>query len=218
MNEEGLELSVPLGISGAFLRDRVRFTALRDLLKKFNHLGRLVYETEQKLDSINDPEWLSVFERRRKPVELAELEITLKLEADGLEKRLVDFTAERNDLCQEILRLEPHAFDVRRSLVGCYPHFPFAYDGLKRRAEPNPEVKARNAVIDCFLGQTDSGICGELDEAFPKLPDRPARQFPDTWFLRFGITTFVEAYEDERCRPLVHAMISKRRRKRRFPG
>jgi hypothetical protein len=217
MNEEGLELSLPLGVSGAFFHDRGRYTTVRNLLKEFNRLSRLVVETEQKLDSINDPEWLNVFGRWRKPVGLAELEITLNLEADGLEKRLVDFAAKRNDLRQEILKLEPHAFDVRRSLVGCHPYFRFADDELNLLAEPNPEVKARNAVIDCFLAETNLGICGELDEAFPKPSDRPARQFPDTWFLKFDVTTFVEAYNDKRCRPLVHSMISKRRRKRAFP-
>ena len=38
MDEQGLELAVPIGVSGAFLRDRNRFEEIRKLRTELNHL------------------------------------------------------------------------------------------------------------------------------------------------------------------------------------
>ena len=215
MNEFGLELSGLPGVSGAFLRDRKRFNELWNRFREFDQRRRAMSETEKKLAAINDPAWLRLFERRRLHGETEDMETTLRRKAEELETRLAQLAARADKCRQDILSLEPHAFDVRRSLVG--PEFVTSDCRNTRALKRNSNVEARNAVIDCFLNRPDVSICSELDSAFPSSPDGPSPQLPVLWFARFDVKTFQQAYADARCKPLVQSMISKRRRKNRFP-
>jgi hypothetical protein len=211
MNEQGLELAVPVGVSGAFLRDRNRFEEIRKLRTEFNRLCSMHLETERKLDLFLDPEWLTAFEQRCKRLK-RNLEIALIDEDERLERQSTELAARKEEARQRLLELEPNALDVRHLLVGCPSQCPIFPVKRTQQRRTNPEVKTRNEAIDCMLHLSDLGICGELDDLFPK-SERPAPQLLDSWVQRFGVTTFVEAYENEECKHLVHSMFSKRRDK-----
>ena len=71
-------------------------------------------------------------------------------------------------------------------------------------------VAARNKVIDGLLHLPNLAICKALDDEFPPTKERPAPQFPDSWFREFGIKFFAEAYNN--CPRLVNTMIWRRRK------
>jgi hypothetical protein len=216
MNDQGLELAVPVGVSGAFLRDRKRFEEIRKFRAEFNRSCSMLLETEQKLDLSVDPEWLTAFEqrcnRRKRNLEMALID-----EAKSLEEQRTELAARKEEARQKLLELEPHAMDdVRYSLVGCPSQNPYFGVGRTQRRQANPDVKTRNEAIDCLLDLPVLGICKWLDDTFPH-SGNPAPQFPDTWFKRFGVSTFEQAYNNKKCKHLVRTMISKRRNKRQSP-
>jgi len=210
MNEMGLALSGPVGVSGAFLIDKKRFSEIHKLSAEYSRLRSRLAEVLYKLRCCNDSEWLSSFENRylrlkRDPKrELIELTDRLEIEKAALAARVAESR-------KRLLQLEPTALDLNYSLVGASSAYgaPFTRPASKR--ERNPAIEARNKVIDCLLHlPNDLAICKAWDDQFPATQDRPAPQFPDRWFERFGVKSFVEAYF--KAPHLVHTLIGKRRR------
>lgn len=83
---------------------------------------------------------------------------------------------------------------------------------LTGRGRPrSPRVAARDAVIDRNLRLSNLEIVRRLDL---ELPDRDGfvLGLPESWTERQGVTSYKEAYKDERCRKRLHSMIAKRRR------
>jgi hypothetical protein len=210
MNEMGLALSGPVGVSGAFLVDKKRFSAIQKLSVDYSRLSSRLAEVQYKLRCCNDSEWLASFENRcrrlkRDPErELVELADSLEIEKAALTTKVAESRL-------KLLQLEPTALDLNYSLVGASSQYgaPFTRPASKR--ERNPALEARNKVIDCLLHLlNDLAICKALDEEFPPTKDRPASQFPNRWFVRLGVKSFEEAYC--KCPHLVHTLIWKRRR------
>lgn len=87
---------------------------------------------------------------------------------------------------------------------------------LTSRGRPrNPWVAARDAVIDCNLRLSNIEIVRKLDL---ELSGRDGSVgLPESWTERPGVTSYKEAYKDERCRRRLHSMIAKRRRTSRLP-
>jgi hypothetical protein len=208
MNETGLALSAPVGVSGAFLVDKKLFSEIQKLSAEYLRLSSRLAEVLYKLRCCNDPQWFISFENRcrrlkRDPErELVEL-------ADSLEIEKAALTAREEETRQKLLQLEPTALDLSHTLAGAASQYRAPFTASKR--EKNPAIEARNKVIDCLLHlPNDLAICIALDEEFPPTKDRPASQFPNRWFVRLGVKSFEEAYR--KCPHLVHTLIWKRRR------
>ena len=209
MSEMGLDLSVPVGVSGAFLCDRARFYEIRELLTEFDRSNSRLSEVEYGLLCCNDPQWLAKFEGRCRQLN-RDLEQELVKRAESLEAEKKSLTERIAELRQKLLALEPSALQVHTTLVGPSILYPQPLLNSGPRKERNAAVAARNAAIDCYLQlPNDLAICEALDDEFPPTKDRPAPQFPDPWFQKFGVKSFVEAYY--KCPHLVHTLIGKRR-------
>ena len=88
---------------------------------------------------------------------------------------------------------------------------------LTSRGRPrSPWVAARDAVIDYNLQLSNLEIARRLDL---ELADRDGfvLGLPESWTEPPGVTSYVEAYKDERCRKRLRSMIAKRRRISRLP-
>lgn len=214
MNEPDLELSVPVGVSGAFLRDKNRFAEIRRLYSEFNHLCSMLEDIERKLHSCNDPEWLTAFERRCLRLK-RDAETALVAEESKLQTRRAELASSKEETRQKLLELEPSALDVHHTLGGSSRYLNPPVE-RRRQKQVSPEVGTRNKAIDSLLHLSNLGICKELDDMFP-YSDRPAPQLPHAWPGRFDVKTFEEAYENKVCRHLVHTMISKRRKLSQSP-
>lgn len=209
MNDMGLVLSVPVGVSGAFLVDKKRFSEIQKLSIEFSRLSSRLAEVQYKLRRCNDSEWLASFEDRCRRLKRDAKRELVEL-ADSLETEKATLTAKAEEIRQKLLQLEPTALDLNHTLVGASSQYgtPFTKPASKR--ERNPAIEARNRVIDCQLHLPNDAICEVLDEEFPPLKDRPASQFPNSWFERLGVMSFKEAHC--KCPHLVHTLIWKRRK------
>ena len=52
MNEAGLELSVPMGVSGAFLYDQPRFAEIRKLCAEYRRVDSRLHDVEYELNRL----------------------------------------------------------------------------------------------------------------------------------------------------------------------
>jgi hypothetical protein len=207
----GLNLSVPIGVSGAFLTDKARFSEIRQLFTEYSLLIERLAKAQHGLHNCMHPEWLFSFGNRCRRLrldpnqELVEQERKLSIERTEL-------TIGIEEVRRQLLQLEPRALDACHTMVGALPFLSHRRDlqESKRQGRKTPAVEARNSVIDCHLKLPNLGICQELDGEFP-YTDRPAPQFPDNWFRCFNVKSFLEAYEHGECSRLVQTMISKRR-------
>ena len=105
MNETGLDLGVPVGVSGAFLYDKLRFSEIQKLSTEFYRLNSQVGEMESKLLYCNDPQWLHSFERRCCRLGLDPKQ-ELIAQADSLETRKAVLTEQMDEVRQKLLALE----------------------------------------------------------------------------------------------------------------
>jgi hypothetical protein len=209
MDDMTLDLTFPFGVSGAFLMNENRFLEIHRMTEEFSLLSLRLQEVEAKIGNCSNSQWLISFRKqchrlrrdhKRKLVELA----------DSLEIEKSTLTAKKDETRQKLLRLEPTALDSSTLARASY-HNPFPFVHQKQTRGKNTAVEARNAAIDCLLHLPNNRtICEHLDDEFPPTKDRPAPQFPDPWFRKFGVMSFVEAYH--KCPHLVHSMIGKRRR------
>jgi hypothetical protein len=203
---EYVNLSVLIGISGAFLTDPARFSKISDLFAELSQGESRLTRVKAQLDNCNHPLWLNSFGRRcerrkRDPrLELPSLVSGLEAEKKQLELRITDV---RRDLAQ----LEPTAVNVTTALAE--PVSGFSTSPVKRRVQ-NPDMAARNALIDSLLEESDLAICKALDFDLARPDGRPTMGLPQSWVSAFNVHTFCAAYS--RCPKLVHTLISKRRR------
>jgi hypothetical protein len=209
MNET-VDVTFPVGVSGMFLRDKVKFSQLDSLFAELSSARKRLSDAEAQLRNCNHPAWLISFEKRcrrlkREPKQEL-ISLVCKLEA---EKIVLQATI--NDVRHKLRQLEPTAFDTITTLAGL--HLPMAVPA--RRRMPNPDVIARNAVIDAHLDHSDFAICQILDVEFSSSNGRIAAGLPDSWEIEYGVLTFCEAYHQ--CPQLVHTLISKRRGRNPLP-
>lgn len=210
MNEQGLELTVPMGVSGAYLLDKARFGQIRIAWRTFYRLRSALLEVEQKLQRCHDPEWLTAFGQRCGRSK-SNPEEALTEQVNRLGRQRMTLEAEKEEARSKLLALEPRALDGYQTLAAGslpYLHLP---PRPARRILRNPAAKSRYEVIDCFLDLPNKTIAYELDAAFPFF-DRPSPQLPEPWFEKYGVRTFKEAYGHKKCKHLLISMISKRRR------
>lgn len=204
-------LAAPIGVSGAFLHDTGRFIEIRRLSAEFRKVKSQLYEVEARLLSCNDPEWLFRFgktcQRKKSDPKEGLPALAEKLEADRARLR-----AQMEELQLKLRELEPTLNLTTHGLVEPASALQLAPRPTQRMQQP--EVAARNAVIDARLDHPDLAICEILDLEFCYADRRPS-ELPDRWVRDFGVKTFTEAYE--KCPNRVHKMISVRRRKRRLP-
>jgi hypothetical protein len=215
--QTGLDLCVPIGVSGAFLTDKTQFSEIRKLFAEHSLLIQKLATVALELQSINHPEWLTWFEKRCQRLKLDSKQALVERERKLCVEK-TDLTIRKAEVQRKLLQLEPRALDTCHTLVGVAPFLRYGDDfqeskGLGRKS---PGVEARNSVIDCHLNLSNCGVCQELDDEFPHT-DRPAPQFPENWFRRFDVKSFVEALDHSECSRLVRTMISKRRAKKRLP-
>lgn len=210
MNEMGLALSGPVGVSGAFLIDKERFSEIQKLSAEYSRLSSRLAEVLYKLRCCNDPQWFISLENRCRRLkrdskqELVELVDVLEIEKAALTTKVAESR-------RKLLQLEPTALDLNHTLVGASSQYGAPLTRPASKRERNPAIEARNKVIDCLLHlPNDLAICKALDEEFPPPKDRPASQFPNRWFVRLAVKSFEEAYC--KCPHLVHTLIWKRRR------
>ena len=206
-----LSLAVPIGVSGAFLHDPGRFIEIHRLSAEFGKVKARLEEVEVRLRNCNEPEWLFRFGKtceRKKGNPKEELPaLAEKLEADRARLR-----AQMEELQLKLREFEPTLNLTTHSLVETASALQLAPRPTQRMQQP--EVAARNAVVDAHLDDPNPAICEILDQEFP-YTDRPASELPDLWFRDFGVKTFVEAYK--KCPNRVQKLISVRRRKHGLP-
>lgn len=211
MGETTVSLAVPIGVSGAFLHDPDRFIEIHRLSAEFHKVKAQLQEVEARHRGCNDPEWLFRFgktcQRENRDPKEEHPALAKKLEADR-----AGFRAQMEELQLKLRELEPTLPLTTHSLVE--PTLPAQFAPKPTHRMKQPEVAARNTVIDARLDHSDLAICEILDVEFP-FTDRPARELPDGWVRDFSAKTFVEAYQE--CPNRVHKLISVRRRKRRLP-
>jgi len=83
---------------------------------------------------------------------------------------------------------------------------------LVKRGRPRiPLVAARNVVIDRNLWLSTLEIVRRLDLELSGR-DGFVLGLPESWTERLGVSSYREAYKNERCRRRLASMISKRRR------
>jgi hypothetical protein len=63
-------------------------------------------------------------------------------------------------------------------------------------------VAARNDLIDQNLSRPNKEICRLLDMNFSRDEATPAEGFPATWWRKYGVKTYVQAYRHSECRSL----------------
>lgn len=213
-NEAGLDLKVPMGVSGAFLHDTQRFAEISTLSAEYRQLSSRLRKVEYDLNCCNYPAWLQSFEKQCRRLK-RDPNLELRRRAEQLEEQKSFLIKQLDDTRTRLHALEPTALEVHHTLSGLVPsnRRPEATSVSSRRE--NSDVAARNAVIDSLLDQPALGICSELDDRFPA-NDRPAAQFVDSWFRKFAVKAFIQAYNHEQCRRLVHTLISKRRKLRGY--
>lgn len=211
MDDSTLDLSAPIGVSGIFLTDTAKFTELHRQFAELLSITSRFEGVDARIRNCNDPAWLISFEKRclrlnRDPrTELPEL-------VQDLESQKNKLQAQKDETEKTILQLEPTALDVSRTLA---PRFG-VFSGQREypRLKKNPDIAARNTIIDARLDEPNEVICNALDFELGQ-PDRPTQGIPDSWIKKYGVKTFREAYN--RCPNLVHAMIWKRRARRHSP-
>ena len=211
MENTGLELSAPVGVSGKFLCDKEKFS---DILKHFIEFRRLnlkLGKVEYELRCFGDPEWIASFEKQCQRLK-RDPKRQLVHRADSLETEKAALTSQIEEVRKKLLLLEPTALDTRHTVVGAPEQYWYPLPSPKRPKEKNAAVEARNAAIDCLLDlPNDLAICKALDDDFPSTKDRLAPQLPNSWFEKYGAKSFVQAYY--KCPGLVHTMIWRRRRR-----
>jgi hypothetical protein len=196
-------------VSGKFLCDKETFSEIRKLFAEFRGLSSKLGKVEYDLRCFDDPEWIASFEKQCQRLK-RDPKRQLIARADSLETQKAALASQIDEVRHKLLLLEPTALDIRHSLVGAPAQYWHPLPSPKRRKEKNAAVEARNAAIDCLLHlPNDLAICKALDDEFPPTQDRPAPQLPNSWFERFGVKSFVEAYR--KCPHCVHTMIGKRR-------
>ena len=208
---ETVETTVRWGISGQFMNNKEHFSQISRLFADLSSASSKLQTIEAQLWNCNQPAWLNSFANRcqrlkRDPgKELISLVYKLEAKKTALEATV---SATRANL----LELEPSALDTRKTLAG--PFSTFSTLPVAQRMK-DPDVTARNVVIDAYLDQPDVAICQILDTEFPADDGRPATGLPENWVTQFNVLTYCDAYE--RCRQRVQTLISKRRRKKHLP-
>jgi hypothetical protein len=210
MEETMPSAGVPIGVSGVFLRDADSFVQIHRLWAELRKLNARYREVEVRLRRCNDPDWLVRFgkscQRKRRDPKQELPTLATKLE---VEKALL--VVQIDEVRHKLLELDPTVLSVIDSLIEPSSSFRLARGSARRT---NPDVAARNTVIDANIEQPNKAICETLDLEFP-YTDRPATELPDSWVRDFDVKTFVEALQ--MCPNRVHKMISLRRHKRLLP-
>jgi hypothetical protein len=184
-------------------------------------ISELIRECERLTDRLDDIE-----ERLRacnNPIALARLEADCRL-------RRVDFVTQLQKLVRELegdKAVTMAKLQQAKDRIVCeepglststlvMPSAPpvLALRRMKVKREIDPNLITRGAVIDHNLDSPDLDICKKLDQ-LNRQGDQPNDQIPSSWYDKFGVKTFVQAYRHPGCRKLVHKMFSVRRRRRR---
>jgi hypothetical protein len=208
---EAVDVSVPFGVSGAFLTDEKKFSVICSLSSKLSTGADRLRRIESKLTDCNRPPWLLSFKkkclRRRQDFRTELVSLVQRLES------------EKAALTATIARIQADLTELGPTIPETITSLAFSHQASSRSrlmsSDSNPDVVARNAIIDGHLGERDRAICIALDETFPTPEGRPAKGLPDNWFTTYGAYTYCQAYE--KCRQLVQTVISKRRRLARLP-
>jgi hypothetical protein len=210
MSETVETTTVPFGISGQFLFNPEKFFEISRLSAELDSSSSKLQTVEEQRRRCNDTVWLISFENRCQRLKRDSRHELVSL-VEKLETQKAILQAAVDNTRQAILKLEPSALETKTTVAGSLPMYPAT---PVRRREGNPELIARNAVIDDHPNESTKSICKLLDFHLG-VPGRCTPGIPPSWVNKFGVTTFTDAYRV--CSQLVHTLISKLRRKRRLP-
>jgi hypothetical protein len=210
MSETVETTSVPFGISGQFLFNKPTFSEISRLFAELYSSSSKLQAVEAKLQNFKNTVWLISFGNRCQRLKRDSRHELISLD-EKLEAQKATLQFEVDKIRQAILKLEPSALDTKTTLAGSPPMYPAT---PIRRREGNPELIARNAVIDDHPNESTKRICKLLDFHLG-VPGRCTPGIPPSWVNKFGVTTFTDAYRV--CPQLVHTLISKRRGRRHLP-
>jgi hypothetical protein len=195
----------PITVSGTFLMlaQNGNLLTVCEMIQERGRIAEQIQHVEQQLLSCNHPYALAPLglwhESRNRNVGTELIELAEKLETRKCELR-VALQQIDEQLAQKNLGFD---WTVMLGFVSLIP----------TSAKPlDPVVALRHMIIDQNIGKPHSEICKILD--FPwRDGEPPERFFPDGWKEKYGVETFVGAYEHPDCRNLVQKMISSRRPK-----
>jgi hypothetical protein len=202
---ETVETTVRHGISGQFLDNPETFSNISCLFAELSSASNKLRNTEAQLRNCNHPGWLDSFANRCQRLKRDPKPVLISLVAKLVTQKAI-LQAVVVNARQAILKLEPSALDTKTTLAGSPPIYPAT--PIRRRIV-NPDIVSRNAIIHVHRDESDKKICKLLDLHLG-VHGRCTLGIPNSWVIKFGVSTFSEAYL--KCPELVHPLISKHRR------
>jgi hypothetical protein len=105
--------------------------------------------------------------------------------------------------------------DKRLVLVNCASEHSSVTTRFRPLDKDEPLLWARNGIIRNFSDLPDRQICCKLDFHLIRRDDEPTLTLPYSWVEQFGVSKFVEAYDNKQLRPRVQKLISVDKKLRR---
>lgn len=202
---EYLDLSVPIVGSGKFI-ELHRTGALQKaqpLWVQYVRLRESLEGVNEELRMCNDATWLYRFlgTCRRKN---QDFEKRLRRKVKNLEKNRRILEEREASLRTRLQGVDPSLSKAAHSLVGARLLHDYMNSALALR-KSGDEVLRRNAIIAKHLEFGSRELCRRFE--YECIPLR------ESWKHNFhGVNSWFSAYENKRCRKLIHKMISKAKR------
>lgn len=105
--------------------------------------------------------------------------------------------------------------DKRLVLVNGASEHPSVTTRFRPLGKDEPLLLARNGIIRYFSNLPDREICCKLDFHLIRRDGEATLTLPYSWVEQFGVSKFVEAYDNKQLRPRVQKLISVEKKLRR---
>jgi hypothetical protein len=199
-------------VSGAYLQlaQKGLLQRVSKLRAEYSSLTSELAEIEKSRHDCNEPNWLEEYWRRISS-KGRDFSKALSSHTKALEQRKTKTLARLDRVLakiQEIEVLAPAGTFITLAIpVGSQA---FLHTGQSLRPGPNMRVpvKIRDETIRKYAHLSDREICRKLDAELIQ-SNSPPIGFPESWIEDYSVSTYVDAYDNPRCRNRVQKLISK---------
>jgi hypothetical protein len=163
----------------------------------------------ESISACNDPNWLDEFARTNKN-KGRQFETALTQHVARLEDRKAKLLVQKNKVLRKIHEISEQIPEAISNSLAT----PFVNRTLPRKIgapqvgpKTNPRVRNRNITVGKYANLAGPEICRKLDAELLRREGRPDG-FPESWYEKFHVDTYLAAYQHAKCRPLVQKLIS----------
>jgi hypothetical protein len=205
-----VELSGSIAGSGSFieLHRSGRLTETQALWVEYDRVRKEHYAVIERLRMCNDRAWLFHFAGTCKR-QNRDFEKELRRKVDDLEKIRCAIEKREGDIGSALRVIDPALVEPVHTLVGARLLQSVRNPDVVPR-KSGDAVLRRNGIIARYPKLNSFDLCKRFElEPIP---------IPESWPDKFpSVHSWISAYENKACRPLIHKMISDARHRLRLP-